>query len=143
MDYALNEHNLLEYIMAGNATITVLSDSTGARYTYHIAAAPYDKSFKHKCWFVKLLVGADNESDYVYIGCLRDDYRFYNTPASKLSAESKPVVAFRYVTTCAQRHKIHSKLHVYRPNKCGRCGRTLTTPESIVSGFGPECRELI
>jgi hypothetical protein len=26
--------------------------------------------------------------------------------------------------------------------RCGRCGRTLTVPESIDSGFGPECINL-
>jgi len=23
--------------------------------------------------------------------------------------------------------------------RCGRCGRVLTVPESVESGFGPEC----
>jgi hypothetical protein len=28
---------------------------------------------------------------------------------------------------------------VHHEGRCGRCGRTLTVPESIESGFGPEC----
>jgi len=28
---------------------------------------------------------------------------------------------------------------VFHEGACGRCGRTLTVPESIASGFGPEC----
>src|ERR1700675_3055956 len=27
--------------------------------------------------------------------------------------------------------------------KCGRCGKPLTVPESIASGFGPDCREMM
>ena len=26
-------------------------------------------------------------------------------------------------------------------NRCGRCGRMLTVPESITDGIGPECRK--
>jgi hypothetical protein len=28
---------------------------------------------------------------------------------------------------------------VHHEGKCGRCGRKLTVPESVKSGFGPEC----
>lgn len=139
MDHELREHELLEYITAGKATITIKSDTTGARYTYKISAPPEDE--RPKIWFVKVLTGPDNECDYQYIGSFRSDYKFYTTYASKMRMDSKPCIAFRFMLE--HENNLPSKLHIYRPNKCGRCGRTLTTPESIISGFGPECRKAV
>jgi hypothetical protein len=28
---------------------------------------------------------------------------------------------------------------IWHEGRCGRCGRRLTVPESIESGYGPEC----
>src|SRR5882672_9405186 len=30
-------------------------------------------------------------------------------------------------------------IEIWHSGSCGRCGRTLTVPESVLSGFGPEC----
>ena len=35
-----------------------------------------------------------------------------------------------------------SRADVYHSGTCSRCGRVLTTPESIRSGLGPVCAEL-
>jgi hypothetical protein len=32
---------------------------------------------------------------------------------------------------------------VWHEGRCGRCGRKLTVPESIESGFGPECASIL
>jgi hypothetical protein len=33
----------------------------------------------------------------------------------------------------------YKTIKVYHSGKCGKCGRKLTTPESIKSGLGPYC----
>ena len=37
---------------------------------------------------------------------------------------------------------VPDNLRVYHEGKCCRCGRTLTTPESIKKGIGPECEAI-
>ena len=32
---------------------------------------------------------------------------------------------------------------IHHENRCGRCGKRLTVPESIESGYGPECIKLM
>jgi hypothetical protein len=34
---------------------------------------------------------------------------------------------------------IPKTVKMYHLSKCGRCGKSLTNPDSIISGFGPEC----
>lgn len=38
-------------------------------------------------------------------------------------------------------HNLLEELEVYHHGRCGRCGRKLTDPDSIVQGMGPECRK--
>jgi hypothetical protein len=35
--------------------------------------------------------------------------------------------------------ELHPQLIVHHENHCGRCGRTLTVPESVERGIGPDC----
>ena len=54
----------LSFILAGNATFTLRSLRTGARYTYKVREA----EDKPGVFFVKYLIGQDNENDYRYLG---------------------------------------------------------------------------
>jgi len=59
------------FALAGNARFTLTSLKSGARFTYKVSKAkakPGDT--KEPPWFVAVLSGPDNTSDYEYLGCL-------------------------------------------------------------------------
>lgn len=135
----------LDFILGGNATFTLRSKVTGTRFTYRVRAAK-----NGKVWFVSLLRGADNTSDYAYFGFLRngswDLTEFhYGAAKAKVSEEAPGVKAFIWAweRIRARSHDetngLPANLEVWHQGHCGRCGRPLTVPESIESGFGPEC----
>lgn len=127
------------FALAGKAIITLQSAKTGARYTYKIAATK-DRPDR---FFVNMLTGPDNTSDYSYIGFLSNGF-FRTTKSSKLTDDSIPVVAFRFFVAQvinSQRNPETVKLEVFHEGRCGRCGRPLTVPESIERGIGPDCAE--
>jgi hypothetical protein len=129
----------LEFIFAGNAYFTVRSLKTGTRYTFRVAEAKRDENNNwKKMWFVSLLAGPKNTSDYVYLGAIRDDV-FRLTRASKMNEDSTPVKAFRWVFEALQRGGMPHNCEIWHEGRCGRCGRMLTVPESIERGIGPEC----
>jgi len=104
-----------------------------------------------------LLTGPSNESDFTYMGLLRPQginalvvaedaewplVTLQHTAKSAFPAESKPWKAFAYFT----RHLLHHgnlppALEVWHEGRCGRCGRKLTTPQSVETGFGPVCAQ--
>jgi hypothetical protein len=133
-----NANDAAAFVRAGNATITISSRKTGARYTYRVRAPSDVEPEANSRRFVALLTGPQNESDYTYLGMLRDD-KFALTRASKLTADSVPVKAFDFFA----RHVLHgimpADLEIRHEGRCGRCGRKLTVPESIDRGIGPEC----
>ena len=124
------------FIEAGKATITIESTKTSKYFTYKFTK---HKIFKN-IYFVKLLSGIDKSSNYVYIGVYDSRTMTFNlTKKSRLPREATSIIALKYFINCIVNNTIPSALKVYHADKCGRCGRKLTTPDSINSGFGPEC----
>ena len=132
MLHKLNNEDVKAFVTAGKAVFTIDSGVTGTRYTYRVTKAP-----DGNCWFVGVMLGTDNENSYSYICYFRRDMVVRTSSKSRLASDSKPVVAFEFFMNHLD--NIPRNLNVYHSCKCGRCGRTLTTPESIVRGLGPEC----
>lgn len=129
------------FIRGGNARLTVRSQNTGHRYTYRVRAMEEDKDQPpaRRRFFVSLLKGRDNNADYSYIGMIRGD-RFFTTKATKHMTEAAFVRGFRFAYEwLARRHAMPPNAELWHESRCGRCNRPLTVPESIASGFGPEC----
>lgn len=130
---------LLRFVLGGNATFTVLSESTQVRFTYKVVARKRNNDGK-TIHFVSLLRGQDNVHDYAYMGCIIDEKKFILTQKSQMSDKATSVVAFRWMFGHLIAHDSLPKgARFYHEGRCGRCGRKLTVPESIESGFGPEC----
>ena len=132
--------NPKEFALAGNATITLESENTGKHFTYKIAQCDDNDNL----YFIKLLCNCDNDADYTYIGCYYKDSNYLHLKEPYRGRDEMylppSIRAIRFFFKNID--KIPPKLHVYHEGRCGRCGRKLTTPESIKSGFGPECMKL-
>lgn len=122
------------FALAGKATLTFQSERTEAHYTFRIAA-----SNDGKVHFVSVLTGTDNENDFTYAGIIGRDKAFRLTVASKFSADAVCVRAFRWVWDAVRAGNLPKCCAVNHDGTCGRCGRTLTTPQSVETGIGPEC----
>lgn len=124
----------LAFVTGGKAFFTLRSVKTGVRYTYRVTQN------EKGGWFVSLLDGPDNWSNYKYIGFIgQSDRRFRVTAKSTLPATSTPVRAFTWTWERLSSGRSIEGVEVWHEGKCGRCGRKLTVPESIQTGFGPEC----
>src|SRR5262249_30345516 len=86
--------------------------------------------------FVKVLAnGSADSGNFVYLGIVRDG-RLTLTRASKAGLDAPSLGAFKYFLSVPT---LPAELVVHHWGTCGRCGRTLTVPESIAAGIGPEC----
>lgn len=132
----LTASDAIAYAFAGKATVTISSRKSGRHYTYKLSKAKDGELF-----FVSALTGADNESDFTYIGLAFRD-RIENglklTAKSRFTPDAPCVKAIDWALKQLAKGG-HEDLVVFHSNACGRCGRKLTTPQSIVTGLGPEC----
>ena len=93
--------------------------------------------------FVSLLNGQDNESSYMYLGYIRTSQAgpvyFHGHRKSKIGEDAPSAKAFEWMWRRIVVDLLPSSLDIWHEGRCGRCARLLTVPESIASGFGPEC----
>jgi Family of unknown function (DUF6011) len=127
----------------GSATVTLESLKTGNRYTYKISQARDKESgLPQDCFFVGVLNGPDNTADYKYIGRIARGIFWAGRKfpkAGDISKDAPSVRAFDWAWRALVKGTLPEQLAVWHEGKCGRCGRKLTVPSSVASGFGPEC----
>lgn len=140
----------LAYATAGDATVTLESTKTGKHFTYQIQAPRQGGRRDHASdkRFVSVLSG---DNVYSYIGFVTNKtrgprgkgeerdcpWRFVHAgrkAAANRDAPSVVAVAWFF------RHPESAAVNVYHSGRCGRCGRELTHPDSILTGLGPVCR---
>ena len=132
-----------QFILAGKAIFTVSNDK-GDRYTFRVTHKKGSERFA-PAWFVALLTGPDNESDYSYMGMLdAETGEARLTGKSKFTKDSLPFkVACFGLRIVWGTQELPAGYAIHHEGYCGRCGRLLTVPESVDSGFGPECIKMV
>ena len=130
-----------EYITAGDAIFTLMSTLIDRRTTYRITQ---DKN-QPKRYFCKYLYGPENTRDYRYIGMFYSDtLHLRTTRASDMTNRNLTFAMMSYfLDVVAGRREWPDTMQFYKSNRCARCARLLTTPESIEKGIGPECATYI
>jgi hypothetical protein len=140
------------YILGGNSTFTLVSKKSGQRFTYKVKSAKVNREATWSTgnqdkatYFVSVLAGPDNTNDYQYIGLLRRSidggYDFKETTKSHARKGSPSFDGFAYVWNMIEfgAHFPHG-VEFWHEGSCCMCGRTLTVPESVADGIGPECK---
>lgn len=131
---------VIAFMLAGNAIFTYRSQKTGTRFTYKVSEADKKNPTDAPAFFVSLLAGPDNMSDYTYLGMIKEG-KFFATKASRHMEKAPSFVTFQWALTSFYKNvmTMPANLEVWHVGRCGRCGRPLTVPESVASGIGPDC----
>jgi hypothetical protein len=127
----------LVFATAGSSIFTIVSKKTQARFTFRM-----DKSDDGKIFFVKVLTGSDNTSDYTYLGTIKNAEKapFVHGRKSKITPDATSAKAFSWVWPHLLEGEM-DEIEFWHEGRCGRCARLLTVPESIARGIGPDCAE--
>jgi Family of unknown function (DUF6011) len=138
----------LKFMLAGDARITIVNSDTKSRFTYRISAPSKEterggkvRDFAANVRFVNL---ADNEGTFAFLGTIfLQDRAFRYSRKSRVSMAAPSVVLFHDVFKMLVTDLVDEFISIFHEGVCGRCGRTLTVPTSIASGFGPDCAALL
>ena len=138
------------FMFAGDAILTFISKKTGKRFTFRFTR-PESESGRSRPTWVKVLSGPNNDSDYNFLGTIWDGAQgrsYRHSSKSRVGQDSDSVRAVQWLLKALNVGDFtpgtgaRSKLDlctVHHEGRCGRCGRRLTVPSSVASGFGPEC----
>lgn len=132
-----------QFVLAGKAIFTVSNDK-GNRYTFRVKHSEGNDRFP-PAWFLSLLTGRDNENDYTYLGMIDAEMGTIRlTAKSGFAKDTLPVKVAEFALRIIWgRQALPDGYAIHHEGHCGRCGRLLTVPKSVESGFGPECINLI
>jgi hypothetical protein len=124
----------LKFIFGGKSFVTFLNTNTSNRFTYKVV--------KHKTddiYFINVLTSPDT---YTFFGTYRNG-QFKHSPKARISAEAQSVKVFQFVIAKLATNTLINLIEIYHDGRCGKCGKQLTVPESLETGFGPECYKRI
>jgi len=139
------------YVMGGNSTFTLVSRKTGERFTYKVKSATKDRdkfwstgNQDKRTYFVSVLTGPSNDSDYRYLGLLKlhgdGHYDFVRTTKSP-EPDAPSLKGFKWFwNLLEQGATVSPRIEFWHEGSCCICGRKLTVPESVADGIGPECK---
>jgi hypothetical protein len=143
----LKHSKALDFILGGKAFVTFLNTKTDNRFTFKVV-----KHKKEDLFFVNVLTSPDV---YTFIGTVNSTGSFRHSRKSKITGESQSVKVFTYVFSKLQTiitpatetteaiTALPDFIEIYHSGRCGKCGKRLTVPESIDSGFGPDCIKMV
>lgn len=119
-------------IFSHNGIVTVKNPVTGNHRTFRIHTVKKGNLTGKR--ILSILIGPDNENDYLPIAFVGD----------KAIHIWKKYQLSQYERVALSLLKIEKfGFEVNFDGKCRVCNRTLTTPDSVELGIGPECRKKI
>lgn len=126
------------FLFAGRAKFTLKSERTQKYFTYVLWGVPVASSQYRDRWY--LYSRCDKEN--IRLGFLERDSLCPNGFQLFIYGRfrgTSPVLGFEYFWNSFKFGKQAKNLTFLHEGACGKCGRPLTTPESIQSGIGPVC----
>lgn len=137
MNAKLDNSQVADFIFGGKSIFTIRNVVSGNRFTYKMTRKKSLKEGEDDVVFVKVLSRPDNTSDYTFIGTVFRKETYKHSPKSPFGSEAMSSKAIEWVVRNV--NSLPPNIEVWHEGRCARCGRKLTVPESIQSGFGPEC----
>jgi hypothetical protein len=129
--------DILTFMFLGQAFLTIKSLKTNTHFTFRITSSRKSGN-THFVWVKSI------SNTFSYLGVVKNRNRFELTPSSTFNSRSMPYIAFKYLLGVAlTKEAIPPLLEVCHTGRCGRCGRWISTPNSIDRGIGPECYKIL
>lgn len=129
----------LEFLLAGNAHFTIVSQVSGTRFTYRATRSKKVSTI----YFVSLLNGPQNDTNYTPMGMIGPGKNtLTRTLRSGVTEAALSWKAFNWAFSHLKQGTMPG-FEFWHEGRCGRCGRRLTVPQSIAAGIGPECATMM
>lgn len=133
------------FIFGGNAIFSLANNDKGTHFTYKVTCK---KQPGRTVYFVSVLSGPNNMSDYSYIGYCTSDKAvqiWTKKEATQYTDNAPSVQAFNWllnrISYClAYKKPFPAFASFYHVGNCCKCNRPLTDPVSVQLGIGPICR---
>lgn len=127
-----------DYMLAGKACIILYNITTGTFVKFWLTVKKVDGVVTS--WWIYT-----NPEKTEYIGYImkNDTLRLRYPDKDMVNTQSAGIVAMEWFWPRLLSGTLPNTVAVLHNGYCGRCGRELTNPESLITGLGPECAKLV
>jgi len=131
-----------QIVLAGRSALTLFNPSTGQYVKIKVQRGKDQYGEPNNFYFLRMALLDDGEKGYHYVGAYRSDTNVF-IPSKKKDTTTRELKIANFLLQAIHNPQSISTLEIQHAGECCRCGRTLTHPESIQTGLGPECFGLV
>lgn len=129
-----------EFMLAGKSEFILHSTKTNEDFKFKLDKKDSKYNAGEFIYFVSLKVGRiDQYAGVMWFNSNTSEFNFKEKVDGPVKASSVEIRSLLFVLNKLYKEDTVQYLEVYHVGKCGRCGKKLTTPESILTGLGPSC----
>lgn len=137
-NHVIDPQEVKAFMLAGNSIFTVLNKRTEGHMTFKVSQKKAEEGKEPEpLWFVSVCTAYDT---YICIGRIVGKEFI---PSKKYNGDSSSIKSFQILWN---RYGILKSpmddVEFLHSDRCARCGRIMTDPESLAYGMGPYCREV-
>lgn len=137
-------NHALAYMLAGKSEFTLHSTKVNKDFYYKLTKKAKLDNNEEYIYFLNIKQG----SEWVYAGVVWYDnkdntFKFAKGAKGTLDNNNLNVKSLLFVLNKLYRKEEVQHCLVFHSGKCGVCGKKLTTPESILTGLGPQCAKRV
>ena len=127
--------NIIRFLFGGNAYFTLVQGTK--HHSYNIVRKKTNDGSK----VYKLLLTDTAKTYCGYFKIIGNTLKYKHNPKFGVSESDECIKLI--LKTIRFRKEDTDTIRIYHVGRCGHCGRTLTDPDSIARGFGPDCWKLL
>lgn len=146
-DGMISQDKALQFMTAGKAEFVLHSTKTNQDFKFSLTrqesrdqGKESENNEKKYIYFLNYLHG--HEKTYAGVVWFKQDtgeFMFSTGKNGQMSPKDLEIRSLIFVMNKLYREETVQYLDVFHVGKCGKCGKKLTTPESILTGLGPTC----
>jgi len=142
MKHTVSPFLLPDLFFAGRAVLTFNNENKGTHMTIKVKQArdKFDRKIKLPIFFVYISLLGDKEQGMIYSGTVFQENGHVRL-AKNVPPTSRLAKAMSFISAALKDTSVLKRYNVtlQHEGKCASCGMPLTHPQSIGSGFGPDC----
>lgn len=140
----IDKSKALQFMLAGCSEFTLVSGKTGTKLRYKLDKKVSIQSKDGENQFIYWLNTTEKSGTPIYAGVVYFDtndnqFKFGKGARGNLNKEDIRVKSLLYVLNNLYNNNIQINVKIFHTGKCGKCGKKLTDPVSILTGLGPHC----
>lgn len=136
----IEQDKALQFILAGKCEFVLHSTKTGEDFKFAMTKQQTKEDENKYIYFLNTMHGYEKTyAGVVWFDDKAQEFKFSQGKKGQIDNKNLSIRSLIFVLNKLLKEETVQYLDVFHVGRCGKCGKKLTTPESILTGLGPTC----